>query len=106
MHTPAKLSFTTSWSHHRSAKLCVTDFINLNCGKIVAFSILDKFINDEFVNYKRLSSYQEARCFELISPYLTNLGKIGTIIQDNNFKIGTIIQDNRVKLNVNRFLII
>ena len=59
MQTPAKLSFDAPWSY-RNAK----HFINLNSCEIVAFSILDKFINDEFVNYKIPSSHLETRCFE------------------------------------------
>ena len=64
MQTLTNLAFDATWSHTRNAKLCVNDFINVNCGQIVAFSILDKFINDEFVNYKIPSSHLETRCFE------------------------------------------
>ena len=58
--TPANLAFDASWSHTRSAKLYVTDFINIGHEKIVTFSVLDKFINDEFMNYKRTSINLEA----------------------------------------------
>ena len=92
MQAPAKLSFDASWSHHRNAKLCVADFIDIDRGKIVAFSILDKFINDEFANYKGPSNLMEARGFEELLLYLMKSGKIGTIIKDGDIKIDKIIE--------------
>ena len=100
MQTPANLLFDAPCSHNRNAQICVTDFINLNSGKIVAFSILDKFINDEFVNYKRPSSHPETRCFEWILIYLMKLGKIGTIFKDNNFKIDKLIKKHNWTVNI------
>ena len=64
MQTPDNLAFDATWQHSRNAKLCVTDFLHIDCGQIIVFSILDKFIDDEFLNYKRTSSHQYARCFE------------------------------------------
>ena len=100
MQTPAKLSFAISWSHHRNAKLCFNNFININCGQIVAFSILAKFFNYNFLNSKRTSRNLEARFFELILPYFTKLGKLGTIIKDNNFKIDKFIKNHNWTANV------
>ena len=73
MAPQAKLSFDASWSHHRNAKLCVADFIDIDSGKIVAFSILNKF-------------------FEELLPFLKASGKVGTIIKDGDVKIEKLIE--------------
>ena len=62
MQTPTNSAFDATWSYSRNAKLWVTDFINIGCGKIVTFSILDKFISVRFVNYKTTTGHIEACC--------------------------------------------
>ena len=92
MPPQAKLSFDASWSHRRNAKLCVADFIDIDSGKIVAFSIINKFINDEFNNYEGPSNLMEARGFEDLLPFLKASGKVGTIIKDGDVKIEKLIE--------------
>lgn len=92
MEPNATVSFDASWSHKRNAKICIADIIDIKSEKIIAFTIIDKLLQDKFANYKGASNMMEAFGFEELIPKLKESNKIRTLIKDGDTKIKTIIE--------------